>query len=276
VPIELGLQPVLERQVKHARAVVEAESAWRERLLQWDFCACTHLPPVERRRMQGFRANILESLEAGPLTPPMFMIPGLTGPNYFNADEFVGAAAVAAETAAIRAEFLNLIEAHGEFASHMRGLHEGDQSSASTGRWSMVPLIRDGQPVEKFAAACPRTMAAAALLEQPQLGAISPSLYFSVLEPGSSIAPHRGITNGRVIGHWPLIVPQDCAFRVGGETRPWQVGEPLIFDDMITHEAWNRSDQIRVVLIADLWRPELGPAERSTVTDLLDVDLAVG
>jgi aspartyl/asparaginyl beta-hydroxylase (cupin superfamily) len=104
----------------------------------------------------------------------------------------------------------------------------------------------------------------------PTLGLISPSLYFSVLEPRSRIAPHKGITNARLIAHFPLIVPDNCGFRVGSETRRWEPGKALIFDDMTNHEAWNDSDRIRVVLIADLWRPELTQWERSAVSALMD------
>jgi aspartyl/asparaginyl beta-hydroxylase (cupin superfamily) len=78
------------------------------------------------------------------------------------------------------------------------------------------------------------------------------------------------MTNARLIAHWPLIVPDDCGFRVGGETRKWKTGTPLVFDDMTVHEAWNDSDRMRVVLIADLWRPELTPLERIAVADLMD------
>jgi len=91
-----------------------------------------------------------------------------------------------------------------------------------------------------------------------------------VLEPGSRIPPHVGISNARLIVHFPLIVPDNCGFRVGGETRHWEVGKALVFDDMTTHEAWNDSERIRVVLIADLWRPELSMAERAAVTELMD------
>ena len=139
----------------------------------------------------------------------------------------------------------------------------------------MIPLIRNGQVVKEFASKCPRTMELAKLLQMPRLPLISPSLYFSVLEPGSRIAPHTGITNARVIAHFPLIVPENCRFRVGGETRVWSEGEALIFDDMTVHEAWNDSDRIRVVLIADLWRPELSDAERAAVTALMDCQAAV-
>jgi aspartyl/asparaginyl beta-hydroxylase (cupin superfamily) len=134
----------------------------------------------------------------------------------------------------------------------------------------MIPLMKNGAVVDEFASRCPRTMELARKLDLPKLGLISPSLYFSVLEPNSRIAPHTGITNARLISHLPLIVPDNCGFRVGGETRRWEVGKAMVFDDMTSHEAWNDSDRVRVVLIADLWRPELTSAERAAVSDLMD------
>jgi aspartyl/asparaginyl beta-hydroxylase (cupin superfamily) len=52
---------------------------------------------------------------------------------------------------------------------------------------------------------------------------------------------------------------------VGFEERRWRVGEVLIFDDTIEHEARNDSDELRVVLIFDLWNPLLTTAERDVV-----------
>ena len=42
----------------------------------------------------------------------------------------------------------------------------------------------------------------------------------------------------------------------------------MIFDDTIEHEAYNDSDELRVVLIFDLWNPLLAPAEREVVRAL--------
>ena len=70
------------------------------------------------------------------------------------------------------------------------------------------------------------------------------------------------MTNTRAIVHLPLIVPADCGFRVGGETRAWVEGEAFAFDDTIEHEAWNESNQPRVVLILDVWNPHLTAVER--------------
>ena len=53
--------------------------------------------------------------------------------------------------------------------------------------------------------------------------------------------------------------------RVGYETREWKIGEVLILDDTIEHEAVNDSDELRVVLIFDVWNPLLAPEERDMV-----------
>ena len=70
--------------------------------------------------------------------------------------------------------------------------------------------------------------------------------------------------------HLPLIVPAGCGFRVGASTREWRIGEAFAFDDTIEHEAWNESDELRVVLIIDLWQPSLRPQERIAITGLIE------
>ena len=108
------------------------------------------------------------------------------------------------------------------------------------------------------ASECPITMRLFEGIDLPRIGRIAPSLYFSVLEPHSRIEPHTGIINARLIVHWPLIVPGLFAVSASGaQKREWVPGTALVFDDMIEHEAWNDSDRIRVVLISDLWRPDL-------------------
>ena len=75
--------------------------------------------------------------------------------------------------------------------------------------------------------------------------------------------------NARLIGHLPLIVPAGCALRVGNETREWREDEVVLFDDTIEHEAWNTSAETRVVLLFDIWRPELSDTERNLVVAML-------
>jgi aspartyl/asparaginyl beta-hydroxylase (cupin superfamily) len=67
-----------------------------------------------------------------------------------------------------------------------------------------------------------------------------------------------------------LIVPGPCDFRVGNEVRQWVQGKAWAFDDTIEHEAWNKTDETRVVLLFDIWRPELSQEERALVVALFE------
>jgi aspartyl/asparaginyl beta-hydroxylase (cupin superfamily) len=97
----------------------------------------------------------------------------------------------------------------------------------------------------------------------------APNAFFSLLAPRTRIPPHTGVTNARATVHLPLIVPEGCGFRVGGETRTWVPGTAWAFDDTIEHEAWNDSDQPRLILIFDVWNPYLDEAERDFVREML-------
>jgi len=70
--------------------------------------------------------------------------------------------------------------------------------------------------------------------------------------------------------HLPLIVPEGCGFRVGNDSRSSKPGKAWVFDDTIEHEAWNNSDQTRIILIFDIWNPYLTPAECELTSVLLN------
>ena len=135
-------------------------------------------------------------------------------------------------------------------------------------RWSTLHLWRSGKPVEENLARCPETARALAAVPLADIDGLCPNAMFSALAPKAHIPPHNGETNARVVAHLPLIVPEKCSYRVGFDWRRWQVGETLIFDDTVEHEARNDSDELRVVLIFDLWNPLLTPAERDLVKAL--------
>ncbi len=137
--------------------------------------------------------------------------------------------------------------------------------------WGALHLWRDGERQEAACARAPRT---AALVDQLPLCRITgraPAVFFSILKAGANIPPHTGVTNVRSIVHLPLIVPEGCTFRVGGETRPWVEGEAFVFDDTIEHEAVNPTDRDRAVLILDTWNPYLSEAERAMVCKIYAV-----
>jgi aspartyl/asparaginyl beta-hydroxylase (cupin superfamily) len=136
--------------------------------------------------------------------------------------------------------------------------------------WTAIHLLQNGRRIEANARHCPGTMDAIAKLRQPQVPGASPNAMFSLLAPRTRIPPHTGVANTRLVCHLPLIVPPNCGFRVGATTREWKVGEAFVFDDTNEHEAWNDSDQLRVVLIVDLWAPALSSAERRAVANIID------
>jgi aspartyl/asparaginyl beta-hydroxylase (cupin superfamily) len=81
--------------------------------------------------------------------------------------------------------------------------------------------------------------------------------FFSILEPGKHIPPHRGPWRGVIRYHLGLKIPdpEKCAIVVGGEEAHWEEGQSLVFDDAYEHSAWNDSSDVRVVLFVDILRP---------------------
>nr|WP_295660041.1 aspartyl/asparaginyl beta-hydroxylase domain-containing protein [Polymorphobacter sp.] len=133
--------------------------------------------------------------------------------------------------------------------------------------WGCYYLWQYGRPIDAALAACPATAAALAEVPKAELPGRAPTAFFSILKPRTRIPPHTGVSNTRTIVHLPLIVPPGCGFRVGGETREWVEGQAFAFDDTIEHEAWNDSDEVRVVLILDVWNPYLTADERALVQE---------
>jgi aspartate beta-hydroxylase len=131
--------------------------------------------------------------------------------------------------------------------------------------WSVYSLWHDGSPLAAHQLACPKTSAVLAGLPLCDVPGYAPGAYFSVLKPHTRLPPHTGTTNTRSIVHLPLVIPDGCRFRVGSQQRAWVTGQAWVFDDTIEHDACNDSDQIRIVLIFDVWNPLLTAAERDLV-----------
>lgn len=134
--------------------------------------------------------------------------------------------------------------------------------------WSVYPLWHDAAPIPEHLQRCPNTAAVLSQLPLCDIPDYAPGAFFSVLKPRTRLPPHTGTTNTRSIVHLPLVVPEGCRFRVGADVRAWEKGKAWVFDDTIEHEAWNDSDQVRIILIFDIWNPLLTAAERDLVRAL--------
>lgn len=137
-------------------------------------------------------------------------------------------------------------------------------------RWSSLFLWKDGVRQDAVCDSCPQTAALLEGLPMAEQEGFAPVAMFSALQPRTRIPAHTGSTNVRLITHLPLILPGPARFRVGNDLREWRMGEAWVFDDTIEHEAWNDADEMRVILIFDIWNPYLEPGERELVKVLME------
>lgn len=204
--------------------------------------------------------------------PKRFYYPELPNIQFFPRDQFPWLDAVEAATDAMTGELEAVLRDDTNFAPYLKpmaNVPSADYSLINSMDWSTSFLFKNGEETE-IAARCPQTMAAVADAPLCRVKARSPEMMFSQLKAGAHIWPHTGVVNTRLICHVPLIVPPNCRFRVGNDVREWQKGKAWLFDDTIEHEAKNSSNQTRVVLIFDVWRPELDEEERSLIATLLE------
>lgn len=172
---------------------------------------------------------------------------------------------------AIKQEYLNLLSQSVEKSDYIDESHQ----TLHTGTWDWKSYILKGKRQTDFAMHAPTTVS---VLEGLNDGFGGGSLmkdtpfsfsFFSTMGKKSSIKAHVGPCNLRIRLHFPLIVPEgDCGMEVGGETIRWKEGEPVFFDDTFIHRVWNDTEKERVILLADLWAPELTPDEIAAIVDM--------
>lgn len=233
------------------------------------------LDPVHGAKARRFLENVLDRRPIHRQEPTHYQYPGLPDIEFFDFHYVELRQRLRELYPAIRTELEGLLTAHADRQQPYVDFAPGQPMAqfAPLNRnpdWNAFHLIRFGEIDRELADACPVTMAAFAGGEQPDIAGLTPNLMFSLLAPHTRIPAHVGVANFRVLVHLPLIIPGQCFFRVGGETREWVEGEPWIFDDSMSHEAWNDSDQLRVILIGDLWRPELDEIDRQVVRELFN------
>jgi aspartyl/asparaginyl beta-hydroxylase (cupin superfamily) len=200
-------------------------------------------------------------------------IPRLPAIPFFDRSEFPFLDALEAKTDVIRTELEAAFATDKDQFTPYIAYNPGDPVNQwrelnHSQKWSAYHLWRNGKAVDENLKRCPQTAKALRSISLAGIDGLCPNVFFSALQPHTHIPPHNGESNARLIAHLPLIVPAGCRFRVGFEQRDWKVGECLIFDDTIEHEAVNNSDELRVVLIFDLWNPLLSEAERALTSRL--------
>lgn len=202
--------------------------------------------------------------------PGFLLFPDMPARPWYEREEFDWAERVEAATPAILEELATIRDQGEGFAPYLHGVSQTGNTTTYTGEdfsvladsmeWNAYHLMKAGE-IETNTARCPRTMELMQSLPLAEARAYMPEIFFSILRPGAHIVPHFGQMNIRLTVHLGLDIPERCGLRVHEESREWQAGKLLVFDDSFRHEAWNHSDQERVVLIFEVWNPDLSAAE---------------
>jgi aspartate beta-hydroxylase len=199
------------------------------------------------QRMNNFIGSFLTNHD----NPRMNIYPGLSVKKFYDAQSLPLARALEANYGAIRDEIVAL--APGDFHEEAEGLVE-------TEGWDVMVLYERGRKNAEMCAKCPTITSI--IESHSTVRTLAGLMTVSKLEPGTHIKPHRGPTNVRIRCHLGIKIPAgDVTIRVDDQTRTWQEGRCLVFDDHLEHEVWNRTDETRIVLILDNWHPDLTPQE---------------
>ena len=176
----------------------------------------------------------------------------------------------------IRQEAVDLLALDRDFESFL-GLKPGQSREGYVGganpnaAWDAYFFYRHGKRYDENNLRCPKTSAALDAVELCHVARQAPEVCFSVLRPQSTIVAHYGVTNTRLVMHLPLIVPRGCALNIiGAGEHHWREGELMMFDDTFQHEAWNNSDEPRLIVLMDCWNPHLTELERLAVRQVVE------
>ena len=162
------------------------------------------------------------------------------------------------------------------------GEHADD--ALHSGNWDWHSYVLNGSKNEKFKERCPKTAEVIDTLEKEGLlfGTPFGFCFFSTLHGNSSIQAHSGPMNLRLRMHLPLVVPKKenagdqessharptTGIRVADQVREWHEGKAIVLDDSYIHEVWNDANSPRVLLLLDLWHPDVRMEEREKIATM--------
>ena len=275
------IPPGLSADIQHARDMQAKFIEVFYQHLDSSLKAVGYDPAISSKRfthslelLQGKKQRQVEQQQFVQM-PHVHFFPGLPLIQFYPRENFSWMDRVESATDDICQELQAILKLGGnEFEPYIQGNANRPQKTSAdllnNKDWTSCYIWKNGTPVPEMVERCPKTMAALAEVPLTRIKGRSPSILFSRLEPGAKILPHTGLLNSRLICHLPLIVPDGCGFRVGSETREWVKGKAWAFDDSINHEAWNSSDRTRIILLFDIWRPEMTGEECRLVAALLE------
>ena len=178
--------------------------------------------------------------------------PGLREDSFWNPGQFAIDGELRAAFPSIQAEVDTL---------QPNDFHNESEGIQRSGKWQVYMLLEAGRWHEENLERLP--VLSRILKQAPELRLAGGLVYLSRLTPGTVVAPHTGPTNMRLRLHFAIHVPEgDCALRVADEQCFWVQGECTVFNDFLKHEVWNRTQEERLILLIDIWHPDITLQER--------------
>ncbi|XP_064105865.1 aspartyl/asparaginyl beta-hydroxylase-like isoform X5 [Macrobrachium nipponense] len=147
------------------------------------------------------------------------------------------------------------------------GFRPESENLQERGDWKQYEMFSRGR---KITANCVKAKVTCSLIDDfsPAAGCKRGQVKFSVMDPNTHVHAHTGPTNCRLRAHLGLVVPSGVHMRVADQMIGWEEGKIIIFDDSWEHEVWHNGTTKRMVLIVDVWHPELTDHERKSLTPL--------
>ncbi len=273
-PDALGLPPEAIREVKRAHGLHDRISDEIFAHMQQHLSATGYSEASASRRFNNSLALLSGRKERYEQEPRSYFMPELPGIAFYDREQTPWLNAMDDAFKDIRAELQQLLDDPKAFAPFIEPDPDRPAELVNplikSEEWTACHLWRDGAPIPEMVERCPRTMEALNQMPLELVKGRSPFSIFSRLKPGAWIRPHKGFLNTRLVCHLPLIVPPGCWFRVGAELREWEEGKSFAFNDTFDHEARNTGVKDRIILIFNVWRPELTLDERRHVAALME------
>ncbi|XP_019628578.1 PREDICTED: aspartyl/asparaginyl beta-hydroxylase-like [Branchiostoma belcheri] len=143
-----------------------------------------------------------------------------------------------------------------------------EENLKNTGDWKQFTLFQRGKKQEANCKRAPETCSIISFIKDAT-GCTRGQVKYSIMQPGTHVWPHTGPTNCRLRMHLGLVIPKNgTRLRVADDIRTWQEGKVLIFDDSFEHEVWQEADSYRMILIIDMWHPDLTDKQKKTLTPI--------
>jgi aspartyl/asparaginyl beta-hydroxylase (cupin superfamily) len=191
--------------------------------------------------------------------PELHVIP------FWDTKQFVSAKILENNAEIIKNELLALRDTCGGFIPIGDAFNCGSNNNNLQNNWKSYHFFWDSREFKENTARCPKTT---------QIIRSLPDFFgwafFSAINPGTHIPAHRGPFNLKLTCHLGLVGLDGCKFRCNDKMQKWEDGKTFIFDDSLEHEAWNNGKQQRIVLIVDLFHPDLTESERTAIKYYFD------